>query len=156
MACVFVCVCRGRGVAGESNAHAMSLDTWRTCLLNQKVRFVTGEVGDADSAHPPGGLALLAVWGVGGVAGGPLSGSWRYAHLWRGPFLRVGGGRWPKPSQWMPSCSWAPCPPDSPGRVGVCGLIDTFFFLPIICEACVESERGGGNAPHVRGQPTPR
>lgn len=52
--------------------------------------------------------------------------------------------------------AWAPCPPDSPGRVGVCGLIDTFFFLPIICEACVESERGGGNAPHVRGQPTPR
>lgn len=74
MACVFVCVCRGRGVAGKSNAHAMSLDTWRTCLLNQKVRFVTGEVGDADSAHPPGGLALLAVWGVGGVEGGPLSG----------------------------------------------------------------------------------
>ena len=82
----------------------MSLDTWRPCLLNQKVRFVTGEVGGADSALPPGGLALLAVCGVGGVEGGPLSGSWLYAHLWRGPLLRVAGGR-PQPSQWMLSCS---------------------------------------------------
>lgn len=55
--------------------------------------------------------------------------------------------------------AWAPCPPDSPGRVGVCGLIDTFFFLPIICEACVESERGGVTHPtsevsplHVRAE----
>ena len=55
--CVFVCVCevrQGSGVAGRRNTHALSLGTRRAFLLNQKVCFLTFEMVDVASVHPPG------------------------------------------------------------------------------------------------------
>ena len=55
--CVCVCVCevrQGSGVAGRRNTHALSLGTRRAFLLNQKVCFLTFEMVDVASVHPPG------------------------------------------------------------------------------------------------------